>query len=428
MRINLFRSSDFLKNSAKLVAGTAMAQAISFLVTPLITRLYTPADVGVFTFFISIAGGIGLIATLRYEMAVVPQKEEKDSVNVAFIALGIAFFLCLALTAIILLVNFLFLPGLLTNPVYRQWIYLLPVMAFMVASGNVFQQWYNRKKEYRTLATAKVVNAAGNNFLTLLLGFLGIGVWGLLAGNFFGLLVFNLFFVIGILMRHRENLRHFDISSQKSLARKYKDLPLANTPQILVELVQVYGIIFLLQAFFSAEIVGWYSLSQRLLQAPLTLIGTSFAQVFYKEASERHVNQGNLTDLTKKTIKMAAIVAFLPLITMLTMGPWLIGFIFGPAWHEAGVYARILAPWLFFDFIRASISYTPIIIGKTRTMFYITVIGALLMIAQISLGGLFFKNEILSLILLSGTLSLYSIGVILWIVHSVKTETTFSRA
>ncbi len=420
MRKVFFGRSDFIKNSAKLVAGTAVAQAISFLVTPLITRLYTPSDVGIFTFFISIVGGLGLMATLRYEMAVVPAKEEKDSVNVAFVSLLIAFALSLFLTILIFLSDFIFLPKMVVNPVYRQWMYLLPVMIFMVAAGNVFQQWYNRQKEYRTLAMAKVINAAGNNMLTLYLGFIGIGVWGLLLGNFLGLLVFNLFFITGIFMRYRGSLRFFDSTSQKSLARKYKDLPLANTPQILVELVQIYGIIFLLKAFFPVEIVGWYSLSQRLLQAPLTLIGTSFAQVFYKDASEHYLNDGNLAGLIRKTIKMAAIVAFIPLILMLTIGPWLIGVVFGSAWHEAGVFARILAPWLFFDFIRATISYTPIIIGRTRMMFYISLAGAMLMVIQLCLGGLFFKNATTTLILLSGTLSLYSTGVILWIVNSVK--------
>ena len=105
MRLIQIRQSEFLRNSAKLVAGTAIAQAISFLVTPMITRLYTPQDVGVFTFFISIAGGLGLIATLRYEMAIVPAKEEKDSVNVAFLSLFIAFAVCLLLAILILICN-----------------------------------------------------------------------------------------------------------------------------------------------------------------------------------------------------------------------------------------------------------------------------------------------------------------------------------
>ncbi|MEI6681147.1 MAG: oligosaccharide flippase family protein [Bacteroidota bacterium] len=412
--------SAFIKNAAKLVAGTAIAQAITFLITPVITRLFTPADVGVFTFFISLVGGLGLVATLRYEMAVVLPKEEKDSVNMAFLSLSIAFGLGLFLLFVIILCTVFHFPKIAVSPVYREWIWFLPAMVFLLASGNVFQHWYNRNKEYRTLAIAKVVNSAGNNLLTVYLGLIGIGVWGLLLGNFLGLLLFNLFFVIGIILRYRQKVHYFNIPLQKSLAVKYKDLPLANTPQMLVELVQMYGIIFLLQAFFSSEIVGWYSLSQRLLQAPMWLIGTSLAQVFYKDASEKYVRDGDLSGLVRKTIKLAALLGLPALIVMLAAGPWLIGLIFGPAWHEAGVFARILAPWMFFDFIRSAVSYTPLIIGKTRSMFYISIIGAALMIFQISLGGLVLKNEITSFILLSATLSLYSLGVILWIVRCAR--------
>jgi O-antigen/teichoic acid export membrane protein len=420
MRLNQIMQSGFLKNSAKLVAGTAIAQAISFLVIPFITRLYTPAQFGAFTVFLSVVGGLGLIGTLRYEMAVVLPKREKDSVNIVFLSLMTALVLCVFLTILILFFNFLSLPGTVVDPVYRQWSYFIPIMVFLVAAGNVFQHWFNRKKEYRTLAMAKVVNSAGNNLLTLYLGFIGIGIWGLLLGNFLGLLVFNLFFMVGIYLRYRRTLHFFNLASQKTLALKYKHLPLANTPQVLVELIQVYGVIFLLQAFFTSEIVGWYSLSQRVMQAPMTLIGTSFAQVFYKDASEMHVNGGNLSGLVRKTIKTSAMVAFIPMIVMVAAGPWLITLVFGPSWREAGVYSRILAPWMFFDFIRASISYTPIIIGKTRMMFYISLTGAVLMVLQISLGGFFFASVTTSLILLSATLSLYSLGVTGWILWSVK--------
>ncbi|MEI7726655.1 MAG: oligosaccharide flippase family protein [Bacteroidota bacterium] len=412
--------SDFIKNSFKLVAGTAVAQAISFLVSPVITRLYTPADFGTFTFIISIVGGFGLIATLRYEMAVVLPKEEKHAVNIVFMSLGIAFAMCLAIAVGVLAINMWFAESPVINPAYKTWLYVIPVMVLLLAAGNVLQNWFNRQKEYKTLALSKVINSVGNNAVTLYLGFVGIGVWGLLLGNFTGLLLFNLLFVFVIFRRYHGRLSLYDRSSHMPLARQYRDLPLANTPQMLVELIQIYGIVFLLQAFFSSEVLGWYSLSQRLLQAPMWLIGTSLCQIYYKDASERFALDGNITDLLKKAIKMSAIVAFPVLIVMITIGPWLIGLIFGSSWKMSGEIARILAPWFFLDFIRYSISQTPLIIGKTRNMFYISMIGALLMIISVSTGGLLLKDSTTSFILISAMLSCYSLGVIWWIVTSVK--------
>jgi len=417
--IAFFRNrSDFLKNAFKLVAGTAVAQAITFLLTPFITRLYSPSDMGAFTFFISIVGGFGLIGTLRYEMAIVLQKEDKESVNISFLSILIA--LVISLLPLITV----FFPAFLIrlDPLLHRWIFLMPPMIFMVSLGNIFQHWYNRKKEYRTLAAAKILNSTGNNLVALLLGILGVGAWGLLVGNLAGLLFFNFLFVAGIFLRYRHEAVQIDFPLQKKLAHKHKDLPLANTPQMLVELVQLYGIIYLLKAFYSADIIGLYSLSQRLLQAPMWLIGTSLGQVFYKEASERYHADGDIKEMVLKTIRLAAIVALPVLIILLLAGPWLIGLVFGKAWTEAGQFARILAPMMFFDFIRYSISQTPLIIGKTRQMFFITMIGAGLIIISICLGGFIFRDATIGFIIFSAMLSIYSIGVILWIVSSVKKE------
>jgi O-antigen/teichoic acid export membrane protein len=408
--------SDFIKNSFKLVAGTAIAQAISFLVSPVVTRLYTPADFGIYTFLISIVGGFGLIGTLRYEMAIVLPKEDKKAVNIVFLSLGIALLMCMGIAIGVFVLNTWFQ----TEPSYKTWLYAIPFMVLLLASGNVFQNWFNRKKEYKTLALSKVVTSIGNNAVTLYMGFIGIGVWGLLLGNFTGLLLFNLLFVFLIARRYHWHFRDYDRSSQKHLAGQYKDLPLANTPQMLVELVQIYGIVFLLQVYFSSETLGWYSLSQRLLQAPMWLIGTSICQIYYKDASERFAIDGDITELLKKTIKMATMVALPVLIALLTIGPWLIGLVFGASWKMSGEIARILAPWFFFDFIRYSISQTPLVIGKTRSMFYISMIGALLMIIAVSTGGLILKDSTQSFILMSAMLSFYSFGVIWWIIASVK--------
>ncbi|MCX6241612.1 MAG: oligosaccharide flippase family protein [Bacteroidetes bacterium] len=408
------------KNISKLVAGTFIAQLITFLVAPVITRLFTPSDFGAFTFLISIAGGIGMVATLRYEMAIILPADDKDSINLAFLSLIIALFISIISTAILFIADRLFFPGIIMNPLYRNWIYLLPALIFLMAASSVFQQWYNHRKEYRTLAYSKVITSAVNNSTTLLMGLAGFGALGLWLGNFAGSLFVILFFAILFYFRYRGNLGYFDLSSQKVLAAKYKYLPMANTPQVIVEMVQSYGIIYLLKIFFASSVLGFFSLSLRLLQAPMWLVGISIGQVFYKEASERYKKDGNLIQPVMKTIRTSAIIALPVSVILLTIGPWLIGLIFGHAWTEAGRYARILAPWMFFDFVRSTISQTPLIIRKARPMFFIAVLGAMFIIIPIVAGGIFFRDPSIGFILLTITHSLYSIGVIAWIINIAK--------
>jgi len=110
-------------------------------------------------------------------------------------------------------------------------------------------------------------------------------------------------------------------------------------------------------------------------------------------------------------------------VVLLTLGPWLIGLVFGDSWTEAGLYARILAPWMFFDFVRSTISQTPLIIRKARPMFLIAVLGASLIIIPLVAGGLFFRDPVIGFILLTIVHSLYSIGVILWIISIARKST-----
>jgi len=46
--------SEFSKNVLTLMTGTTIAQAIPIAITPILTRLYTPEDFGVFALFIVI--------------------------------------------------------------------------------------------------------------------------------------------------------------------------------------------------------------------------------------------------------------------------------------------------------------------------------------------------------------------------------------
>jgi O-antigen/teichoic acid export membrane protein len=404
----------------KLITGTAIAQAISLFLAPVITRLYSPADFGTFTFLISLAGGFGLIATLRYEMAIMLPKRDEVAVNVVYLSFLIAIALCVLVALGVLSFNFFMPPGEIITQTIHSGLYFIPIFILLIASGNIIQNWFNRKNDYRTLAWAKIINSGGNNIVTLALGFSGFGVFGLLLGNLSGLLLMSVLFVIGILANYKGLGQHFSFQEQKKLARKYLDLPLANTPQMLIELVQIYGIVFLLKTFYSPDVLGWYALSQRLLQAPLWLAGAALCQVYYKDASERFATDRDIRPLMKKTIKLSTLIVLPVLIIMVTIGPWLIGWVFGQAWRESGVIARILAPWFFFDFIRYSISQTPLIIGKTRQMLMVSMIGALFMVTAIAVGSIFFGSAIAGFVLLSVMLSCYSIGVIWWIFRSTK--------
>ncbi len=119
-----------------------------------------------------------------------------------------------------------------------------------------------------------------------------------------------------------------------------------------------------------------------------------------------------------------SIIIVLPVfLGIILAGPSIFSLIFGKEWHEAGIYARILAPWIFLDFIRAPLSQIPIITGRIKSMFRITLIGNIILLITMVIGGIL-KNEKIAFTLLSAGMSIYIILLFFWIykVSVVKNE------
>jgi O-antigen/teichoic acid export membrane protein len=422
-----FGDSRFFRNTLQLVWGTGIAQAISIVASPFLTRIYSPDDFGQFTFFISIAAAFTLIATLRYELAIIYAKDIKEAVNVLWLSFVICAGISFLLLILVLVYRFFFEGSIPINPVLKQWLIFLPLLVFTLGSGNILQNWFIRKKEYKLISSDKVLNSSVNNMTSISLGLLHIGAWGLLIGNMAGALLFVLFLLIFSFLKKHWNISEFKRGTVMTMARKYKDLPTSNTLQAISEMLQNYGVIYLTRIFFSTSIVGMYALSMRILQAPLWLLGNSILQVYFKDASEQYNKNQDIRDLLSKTIKLSALVALPIMILLIVGGPWIFSSLFGQSWREAGIFSRILAPWMFFDFIRYTISQTPMLLGRVRSMFLISLAGNGLMIISLVIGGLLLKDVRMGFITLSLLMSIYATGVIFWIyrltIHKKENDT-----
>ena len=78
--------SDFKKNVLTLMAGTTIAQAIPIAISPILTRLYSPEEFGLFALFLAIVSIFGVVATMRYEMAIVQPEKSEDAINLVFLS------------------------------------------------------------------------------------------------------------------------------------------------------------------------------------------------------------------------------------------------------------------------------------------------------------------------------------------------------
>ena len=69
------------------MTGTVLAQALGILAMPIITRLFAPDVFGLAAVFSSITAIIGVVACLRYEIAIMLPENHAEAVNILGVSL-----------------------------------------------------------------------------------------------------------------------------------------------------------------------------------------------------------------------------------------------------------------------------------------------------------------------------------------------------
>jgi O-antigen/teichoic acid export membrane protein len=289
------------------------------------------------------------------------------------------------------------------------------MFVFLIGSYQCLNNWGNRLKKYKSLTAYRISNSLTNSSTSLTFGVLKIGgiglLLGVLLGNIVGLIVLG-----GTLFSSIKNKWHYvSFIEMRKAAIEYKIFPLANTLQASSDVFQLSGVIYFISYFFSAVVVGWYSFAIRILQAPMNLIGAAMAQVFYQQASSNFNKGIGLQPLVKATIIKSALIGLPVLLALIFLGPILFAFIFGENWREAGVYAQILSPWIYLDFIRAPISQIPIVINKQKNLLLFSIIGNVILIISMFYAGLIVKDIKFGFQIFVFFQSIYLILLIRWI-------------
>lgn len=86
------------------MTGTTVAQAIPIAITPILTRIYTPEDFGIFAIFIALVTIFGSISSARYELAVMLPKKDEDAINI----LALGFIIIILISLVLLLITIFF--------------------------------------------------------------------------------------------------------------------------------------------------------------------------------------------------------------------------------------------------------------------------------------------------------------------------------
>jgi O-antigen/teichoic acid export membrane protein len=407
--------SEFIKNSLILTIGTVISQIFPIIISPVLTRLYSPENYGLLALFTGFSSMIAVISTLRYEMAIVLPKDDNESINIA----GLSGLIVIVISILSLVIVFVFnsqICFMLRNQHISGWLYLAPASIFLTGIYQILNYWTIKTKQFKNLSLSKISQTMTGSSTNLILGFCNTGTAGLIIGGVFGQFVSTIVLFFQSLKRLKEK---FVFITRKEMMRQaviHKDFPRINSLQAFFDIFRDSLVIFIISSLFNAHMLGLYSFTLRILKAPSSMIGSSIAQVFFQKASETKNNGESLQMLVKKLVTRLCLISFPVFLILFLFSPFIFSFVFGSKWRDAGIMTQILCPWFFLNFIVSPVSQIPIIVGKQKHFFYFSFIYNTLSVIIIFVSGLFIKKIFYCLIIFSFSLSIVLIILIIWIV------------
>ena len=393
------------------MTGTVIAQAVPVLISPVLSRFYTPADFGVYALYVSLTSVFAVLATGRYEFALMLPKSDRKAFHILILifSLSVGF-------AFVLLVGAIFFGDftaeLLKNKSLRSWLYFVPLGVMGTAFFKALNYWNNRQQKYGTIAKSNISKGLTVGMVNLSWMAISKGPAGLILGHILSWSAAAVYLGRTLARSERNYFKAFKLSSMKKIALRYKKFPIYSTWSGLFNSVSVQIPIFLLSYFFAEEIVGHYSFSHRLLSMPMTVLGMAIGQVFFKKAAEQKDNPLKLKKITYELYKKLVIIGMLPMLVLTFFADIIFPFIFGNEWLTAGQYTQYLSLWILFVFISSPLGNLFSVLEKQQQGLIFNILLLVTRVIALLIGGLYFQDALISVILFGGA------GVVFWSAYS----------
>lgn len=415
----LLPSSDLFKNISTLVAGTFAAQLIAILMQGVLRRLYPVEDFGVYDVFISITGILMVIASLRYEMAVVLPEKKEDAVNLVFAGLFSSFTFNFVLLLLLYFFEGPILRFLNLESQHRFMLYYLPAAILLFSTYQVFNYYLVRYKAYKDISVNRIsrrISEGAGQAVFALAGRLHTGlIWGNIIGH-----VVNIVAGWIQMLRNGFSLKSFSIRRQWTLAGRYKEFPVYNMFPALLNAICMHLPLLLINKFYDPEATAHFGLARNVLVLPASILTVSISQVLLQSISEKcRAKESFISDLNRILVLLGVLAAVMTVLILL-WGPNLFALYAGQEYYISGIYARIIVAGAALKLVVAPVSTLVIPLNKIKVfslwqVVYFLLISSLFLMSHLHIHTFLYVILIMDVIAYSALLA-----IILYLSHSYE--------
>ncbi|MEZ9305123.1 lipopolysaccharide biosynthesis protein [Vibrio breoganii] len=410
------RNNVFIKNIISLATGTVIAQIITLVCTPVITRVYGPDAFGMLGQFTAVTNILMPISAFCLPIGIITATSILSARNIAYLSIILS-----TLFSLVLMVALLFWIFFAGNGEHL-YLLLLPLTTFVSGLQQVGERWMLRCGSFKKRGRISIQQAVIQNGLKVLCGFFSNTGMTLI-------LTFVLSqFTLGLQLMQdtmaslkKHGYLHFYIL--KKIIVKNKDFPMYRMPQILLSSVgEALPILFFAHAY-GAETAGFYTLARTILSTPAGLISKSIGDVYFPKITRLKKQRKPLSRLYAKSTIYLLIIGLIPYSVVYLYGEEIFSLIFGSEWNLAGQYASYLCIWLLFMLANVPAIQSIPVLSIEKQYFKFSCISFILRLASIFIVDGLFHDDFKTLLAYSILGAVLNIGLIVFVyIKSIKND------
>lgn len=408
------KRNGIVKDTATLMGGNVLAQAIALAAYFVLTRIYSPADYGLFNIFYSYIEVLVIVSTCKYELAAVVAGSDREAAAVSRFAMRINATVSSVLLALALI---LWTTGLLPSnlPEIGWMVLLIPPMVFFCGTSRIYSFLYNRFHRYTDIALSENINAAGGAVAKGALGLLGVAPSGLPIGAVVGQAAAN----IGYRLRLRKlHLPDTTRDERTAAARQHRNFPLYVATKDFVNSFSANLPFLWGAAYFDRVEIGLFGLALTFARQPVQIISNAIERVFYARCSDAVHERQTIKPLIIRFAAIANTISIPLCIAAWFLAEPLFSFGFGSRWSGCGVYVRAIIPWIWIMLTANSLMFVSNIFSTQRTEFFFQLAQFALRIGAIAI-GIASADFLLTVHLFAGASAAVCLGLTAWYLWQV---------
>lgn len=368
----------FLRNVLVLSGGTLVSQIIGILAYPILGRLFSPTEIGLFGMYAAFGWVASDVSTLRYETAIVSAEDDQEAAGLTVAAITCSLFSSVILSVLLWAMVVQNILGFGALPRYAP-LFALPSI-FLTAAFTTLRYWFVRRQQFKEVAVVTTFQNSAGNLGKIAIGVLNLGTLGLFLGE-----LLSRFLGVGRLARRAapsvaRDLGHVTVDRLMLLLRRHWRIPVFLLPSTLLNTLALTASLPLISFFYGPEAAGQFSMAQRVMVMPMTLIGSSVADAFHSRLSTFMKSEpSQVVPFFWKVAGGLLVVGLVPNVIVWFWGQPLFGFVLGREWEMAGRIAASIAPWMLAQFVVSPLSRVALV-GKGQSVKLVYDVGSLVVV------------------------------------------------